>query len=381
MTGMFLYIMNVFVSSILLLVLIYGKKIEYAKTQKYFNCYIFIMIVHSLLTCVTTFLYEHTNPASPSWILYFIISLQYICQFFEAMFFYFYMTSLILENTNSERAKIVRNYLKYFSYVIYFMGIYVVVLLLQNCINKNIFSLEGGSYNRGPFFSLYHGIYSIFDFLIVINLIICIFDKQIKKENKKTIIVFFIFNLFVITGSILSYKFYFDIFALAFNTISLLGIFLHIQLSQMNLSKNNQKKNLVAVTFGNFQLTYRGEEVKFKRSKSRELIAFLIDRKGTPVTMNEISAYLWSRDFRNDKKNSNIRVLIYDIKQTLNALEIHNFFIKGYNTCSINPEMISCDYYDFLNGSETARRQFTGKYMAEFSWAEETCEFLNKILK
>ena len=79
---------------------------------------------------------------------------------------------------------------------------------------------------------------------------------------------------------------------------------------------------------------------------------------------------------------SNLRNLIVDIRHTLNELEIQNFFIAEYNNFRINPEVIKCDYYDFLNGDKAAIRSFSGEFMSQYSWAEEATSFLEqKALK
>ena len=68
--------------------------------------------------------------------------------------------------------------------------------------------------------------------------------------------------------------------------------------------------------------------------------------------------------------------------QSLAELEIQNFFITEYNNFRINPEVIKCDYYDFLAGDSAAIKSFAGEFMSQFSWAEEAAGFLEqKALK
>ena len=79
---------------------------------------------------------------------------------------------------------------------------------------------------------------------------------------------------------------------------------------------------------------------------------------------------------------SNLRNLIVDIRHTLNELEIQNFFIAEYNNFRINPEIIKCDYYDFLNGDQTAVKSFMGEFLSQYSWAEDVAGLLElKALK
>ena len=145
---------------------------------------------------------------------------------------------------------------------------------------------------------------------------------------------------------------------------------------------NKQKQSLEAKTFGNFTLMYENKVVKFSRTKSEELMGYLIYKKGSSVKTKELIAILWGERADSARYGSSLRNLIVDIKHTLGELEIQNFFIAEYNNFRINPEVIKCDYYDFLAGDSTAIKSFAGEFMSQFSWAEEAAGFLEqKALK
>lgn len=44
--------------------------------------------------------------------------------------------------------------------------------------------------------------------------------------------------------------------------------------------------------------------------------------------------------------------------------------MNGWNKYAINPEVISCDYYDYLNNKPSGIRAYNGEYMAQYSWGE-----------
>ena len=91
---------------------------------------------------------------------------------------------------------------------------------------------------------------------------------------------------------------------------------------------------------------------------------------------------LWGDHADSSRYGSNFRNLIVDIKHTMNELEIQDFFIAEYNNFRINPEVIKCDYYDFLEGDPTALKSFAGEFMSQYSWSEEVVGFLEqKALK
>ena len=143
-----------------------------------------------------------------------------------------------------------------------------------------------------------------------------------------------------------------------------------------------QKQSLEAKTFGNFTLIYENKVVKFTRTKSDELIGYLIYKKGSSVKTKELISVLYGEHADSARYGSNFRNLIVDIKHTLSELQIQNFFIAEYNNFRINPEVIKCDYYDFLEGDPTAIKSFAGEFMSQFTWSEETIPFLEqKALK
>ncbi len=143
-----------------------------------------------------------------------------------------------------------------------------------------------------------------------------------------------------------------------------------------------QRQTLLVKTFGNFTLMYENKVVKFTRTKSEELIGYLIYKNGSSVKTKELVYVLYGDNADSVKSAANFRNLVVDVKHTLSELEIQNFFIAEYNNFRINPEVIKCDYYDFLAGEPSAIKSFAGEFMNQFSWAEDTAGFLEqKALK
>ncbi len=139
-----------------------------------------------------------------------------------------------------------------------------------------------------------------------------------------------------------------------------------------------QKQSLEAKTFGNFTLMYENKVVKFSRTKSEELIGYLIYKNGSSVKTKELISILWGEHADSARYGSSLRNLIVDIKQTFKDLEIQNFFMAEYNNFRINPEVIKCDYYDFLAGDSAAKKSFAGEFMSQYSWAEDVTAFLEQ---
>ena len=132
------------------------------------------------------------------------------------------------------------------------------------------------------------------------------------------------------------------------------------------------QKPLTVKCFGNFEVYAKGEKLTFKRSKTKELFAFLVDRNGAGVTVAEIGVALWENNA--GQKNQNyIHQLFRDLRQTLEAIGMEEIFERNNYLYSVNPEKIDCDYYGYL---KTGKPEFIGEYMSQYSWAEGTCGLL-----
>ncbi|MGN0733673.1 MAG: LytR/AlgR family response regulator transcription factor [Emergencia sp.] len=139
-----------------------------------------------------------------------------------------------------------------------------------------------------------------------------------------------------------------------------------------------KEKPLTAKCFGNFEVYYQGEKLSFKRTKTKELLAYLIDRKGAGVIAKEISARLWNDDGDDEKKHNYLRQLLLDLRQTLEAAGCSDVFHQSSYSYYIDPEKFDCDYFSYL---KTGNPEFFGEYMTQYSWAEETCGLLWKKSK
>ena len=156
----------------------------------------------------------------------------------------------------------------------------------------------------------------------------------------------------------------------------LLGFVNRYRIKKYLILLKTQKKKLVIKTFGNFTPFYDKKIIKFTRSKSPELLAYLIYKNGSSVQTKELIAILYGDHATSARYGASLRLLISDIKHSLSELGIQNFFITEYNNFRINPEVVQCDYYDFLANDPNAVKSFTGEFMGQYSWAEEAIAFL-----
>ena len=141
-----------------------------------------------------------------------------------------------------------------------------------------------------------------------------------------------------------------------------------------NIKGLRQKEKLLTVKcFGNFEVYAKEEKLVFKRLKTKELFAFLVDRNGAGMTAKQICASLFPDDSDDSKNASYLRQLVLDLKNTLKSVGAENVLCHETPCYRIDTSLIKCDYVSYL---ETGKPEFRGEYMTQYSWAEDTCAML-----
>ena len=150
----------------------------------------------------------------------------------------------------------------------------------------------------------------------------------------------------------------------------------------LNNLRNPIKHNVNRVRvkcFGTFEVFIDDNPITFKRQKTKELFAYLIDRVGANCTMGQLMTALWEDGEDNSSRQSNLRNLIADLKSTFNEYGVDNVINKNKNTISVFTNNIDCDFYDFMNYKPYAVNSYRGEYMSQYSWAEITLAKINKF--
>lgn len=124
-------------------------------------------------------------------------------------------------------------------------------------------------------------------------------------------------------------------------------------------------------TFGNFEVFVDGNPLRFEREKSKELLAYLVDRRGASVTTEQIAVTLWEDDKYDRKLKNRATVIVSSLKRTLRGVGAEDILVKSWNHLALDTQKVRCDAYDFENGAEDARNAYHGEYMLNYSWAEE----------
>ena len=124
--------------------------------------------------------------------------------------------------------------------------------------------------------------------------------------------------------------------------------------------------------FGSFEVFWIGQPLAFHRKQSKELLAYLVDRRGASCTAEEIIAAIWGdeRDMKSAKQR--LRNLVSDLKTTLLSVGFGDVLIRQGSSLAIRKSMVDCDYFRMLAGDMDAVNAFRGEYMEQYSWAELT---------
>ena len=142
--------------------------------------------------------------------------------------------------------------------------------------------------------------------------------------------------------------------------------------------QKNQKR-VFAQCFGNFELFVDGKPVAFKYSKTKEIVALLINNRGAQTTNGEIIASLWEDDGDPEKKASYLSNLRQDLQNTFSKLKLNGIILKQRGSMAIATDRIECDLYDWLDKKLESKYNYLGDYMNQYSWPEVMHAELDEI--
>ncbi len=125
--------------------------------------------------------------------------------------------------------------------------------------------------------------------------------------------------------------------------------------------------------FGNFEVFDKDDHpVKFKRSRSKEILAYLIDRRGALCSVGELCGVLFEDREEDRALKKQLRVFLSSLKDDLAKIGAADVLVKGWNAYGVDCSLINCDYLNYLKGDNQAVNSFLGEYMIQYTWAEMT---------
>jgi two-component SAPR family response regulator len=136
--------------------------------------------------------------------------------------------------------------------------------------------------------------------------------------------------------------------------------------------EKESKQSVFIRTFGKFDVFLNDKPLDFSSEKAKELLAFLVDRKGGIVSTEEMITYLWEDRPDDDKSRNLCRKVVQRLHKQLEEWGIGDIVIRHNRGRSLDVSKVDCDYYEYLNGNQEGKNEFSGVYMANYSWGEET---------
>ena len=129
-------------------------------------------------------------------------------------------------------------------------------------------------------------------------------------------------------------------------------------------SSSNSRARLRVQTFGGFEVWANEERLLFKRSKTKELLALLIDRwEDEPYTASRRSYY---------------QTIVSDLRRVLQDAGVADVLVKSWNSLAVDIDLIDCDSYRFAHGDPKAINTYRGDYLPAYSWAEFSVGLLER---
>ena len=125
-------------------------------------------------------------------------------------------------------------------------------------------------------------------------------------------------------------------------------------------------------TFGTFDVFVDNRPVSFKLAKSKEILAYLVDKQGSGVTRSEICAAIWEDSLYDRRMQKQLDVYIRSLRETLQEYGISEIMEMEKGVLRTKPETFVCDAYLFYSGDSDAINAYRGEYMSSYSWASMT---------
>lgn len=130
--------------------------------------------------------------------------------------------------------------------------------------------------------------------------------------------------------------------------------------------------------FGNFEIFVDGKVLPMEPAKAKELLAYLVDRKGAMCSNAEIIAAIWEDDADHYSYLKKCKKALVSVLEQTGCKEV---LVCQRGSMGVDRDAFSCDYYDWLEGTASGINAYHGQYMAQYSWGEITNASLNDKIK
>lgn len=134
--------------------------------------------------------------------------------------------------------------------------------------------------------------------------------------------------------------------------------------------ESETRRRICVQTFGGFEVYVDGTTLSFGRAKAKELLAYLVDRRGAGVTTREACAVLWEDAPYDTARKNYFQTVVADLRASLREARAEDILRRSRNSLAVAPELLECDSYRFLDGDPAAINSYRRDYLPAYSWAE-----------
>lgn len=142
----------------------------------------------------------------------------------------------------------------------------------------------------------------------------------------------------------------------------------------------NTKNKVFIKTFGTFDVFINEKPVYFSSAKSKELLAYLVDKHGGSVSTENAINSLWPEREYDETVQSLFRKVLKSLRIALSDADISDLLVDVRNQRSVDISRFECDYYKLLKNDSTAISQYNGEYMTGYQWAIATKSHIEKLI-
>ena len=145
----------------------------------------------------------------------------------------------------------------------------------------------------------------------------------------------------------------------------------------MSVVKNER---IFVKTFDGFDVYVNGKLIYFPSSKAKEMLAVLVEKRGSSVSLSQMTYLLYENIEERTAKN-NLRVVYYRLRMNIMEHGIEQILIKKRGSYAVDTELFICDFYEFIKGNSDYITLFSGSYMPEYAWAEDMLPYLRNLYR
>lgn len=134
-----------------------------------------------------------------------------------------------------------------------------------------------------------------------------------------------------------------------------------------NIHKELKAKPFVQ-TFGIFTFFVDGLAITFHRRKSKELLAYLISRRGEIVSRQQLTYILYEDESHSRNSQKKLHTVYKALYSDLELVSAEHILRNQPEGLSIDANAITCDLYEYLDGNSSL---YDGYYMEDYAWGEQ----------